>query len=264
MNRHLTTTHLWPALGLLLIIAVCAPIGLAQTPTPAPQYYRVQTIKLNPGMSDEWRKFYQAEILPGLKKAGIKQHSVWGVVQGNVRQYFIITPLDSLAQLDEPGPLAKALGQEAARAINMKQTRFIAEWQGNIGVVRPDLSIAPTSNEPVKLGVLLTETIAPGRTADYEKWVKEHTLPLTKKTNVKGVLVGKTFLGGDPNEYHVLALIDSYAEIDKFQTSYAKAAAELKLSPVPPPGVFARREFLVVRYMPELSIRPESQKAESK
>lgn len=255
MPRQTANAKFYKALSVLFLAALCAPFGFAQTP-PAPQYYSVQTIRLNPGIADEWQKFYQAEILPVMKKAGVKQSSVWIVAQGDVRQIFIIRPLDSLAQLDEPGALAKVLGQEAARALNLKQSRFFAEWQTNITVGRPDLGIALTPNSPLKLGVLVTEAVAPGRTADYEKWVKETTLPLTKKTNVKGVLTGKTFLGGDPNEYHVLGLIDSYAEIDKFQTIYAKAVAESKLSISPPPGMLTRREFLVVRYLPELSIAP--------
>ena len=220
---HITRTAL---LSLLLAIAL-APRSFAQTP-PAPQYYRVQTIKLNSGMRPDWEKFYQAEILPALKKVGVKQHSVWRVAQGDLRQYFIITPINSLAELDEPSPLLKALGQEAGQALMTKQSRFFGEWRQDIVVGRPDLGIALTPNSPLKLAVLDTETVAPGHTADYEKWVKENILPVVKKTNAKGVLTGKTALGSDPNEYHVLVLFDSYAEIEKFVTTSAKAAAELK------------------------------------
>jgi hypothetical protein len=215
MKRQLSITRLRVALSLLFITAVCAPFCFAQTPPTVPQYSRVQVVKLNPGMSDEWQKFYQTEIVAALKKAGVKQHSVWRVIQGDVRQFVLITPLESLAQLDEPGSLQKVLGQDAARALNLKQSRFFAEWHTYVVAGRPDLSIAPTLNDAPKLGMAVRS----------------------------------------------LLFFDSYADIGKFQVAYGKVATDLKLSPTPPPGLVAHNEFLVARYAPELSIRPEAQKA---
>ncbi len=242
-----------------LLIIIASTSAFAQTQAPAaPQFYRVQVINMNPGMADEWRKFYQTEIMPAIKKGGTKQSIVLNVTQGDVREYMIISPLESLAQLDELTSLAKALGQEAAHALNLKQGRFFAEWHSYITQARPDLSIAPASNEPTKFAVVAENWIAPGRTAEYEAFIKEKLTPLVKKTNAKGVLVQKNLLGGDPNFYAAFVLFDSYDEMGKFQL--AKAAAELKLSPVAPAGVIAKTEWRVVRYVPELSLRPEPQK----
>jgi hypothetical protein len=260
MKRQLSTTQLLLALGWLLIAAACAPFSFAQTP-PAPQYYRVQVIKTNPGVTDEWRKFYQAEILTVLKKAGVKRSDVLTTSQGDLREYIIISPLESLAQLDEPNPLVKVLGPEAARALNMKQSRFFSEWRTYISIGRPDLGIAPASTEPAKLAISLRLSVTPGRAAEYEKWVKENAVPAARKTEVKGVLARKVALGDDPNEYLVGFLFDSYTEMGKFQAALTKANAGLKLAPAPPAGVVARTEIRVVRYIPELSIRPEAQKA---
>ncbi len=261
MKRQLSITHLRLALGLLFIAAACAPFCFAQTPPPLPQFSRVQVVKLNPGMSDEWQKFYQTEILAALKKAGVKQHSVWRVIQGDVRQIVIITPLESLVQLDDPGPLQKALGQEAARALTLKQSRFFAEWHTYVIAGRPDLSIAPTSSEAPKLGMAVGTIVTPGRVPEWEKGFKENVLPIVQKAGVKGMLTGRIVFGGIPSEFRALLLFDSYADIGKFQAAYGKVAAELKLSPTAPPGIVAQNEFLVARYVPELSIRPEPQKA---
>ena len=245
-------------LGLLL--AALAPLGYAQTPPAAPIGYRVQVIRLNPGMGDEWRQFYQTEILPVLKKGGVKQHTVLRTSFGDVRQWIIVSPVESLAQLDEPNTIAKVLGPEAAQALNRKQARFITDWHLHFVMARPDLSLPATSSEPAKLMLSIKLTVMPGRAAEYEKFVKENVMPVNKKAGGKGVLAGKVVMGGDPNEYRTLLLFDSYADMGKFEMARAKAAAELKLSPAPPAGVVANIEVTVVRPVPELSIQPAAQK----
>ena len=244
-----------------LIATTCL---FAQTQTPAPQLSRVQHITLNPGVRGEWLKFYQTEMLPALKKGGVKQSIVLQVTQGDLRQFSIITPLASFAELDEPSALIKALGQEGAQALTTKASRFYAEWRSSIVVGQPDMGIAPTSTEPAKLAIAIRTTVTPGRTAEYEKGFKENVLPAAKKTNVKGVLVARVLTGGDTNEYRRLLLFDSHADMVKYQTDYNKAIAELKLTPGAPAGIIAHGESLIVRFVPELSIRPEPQKAANK
>ena len=244
-----------------LLLAVCIGFAQTQTPPAAPQFYQVQVVKLQPGMLGEWTKFYETEILPALKKAGVKQYSVLSVAQGDVRLRIIIRPLESLTQLDEPGPLAKVLGQEAANALNQKLSRFYSEWNSYVTVGRPDLGIAPTSSEPAKMATSIRTVIAPGPTAEWEKYIKESNQPAAKKAESKGVLVGKILLGGDPNEYHTYLLFDSYADGVKFSQAITKAKADMNLATAPPAGVVAHTETLIVRYVPELSIRPEQQKA---
>ena len=259
MKRKLTKSLILTISALLLAVIVVPSIN-AQTPPAAPQFSRLQVVKLNPGVSDEWRKFYQTEIVPALKKGGVKQHSVWRVMQGDVREYVLITPLESLAQLDEPGVLAKVLGEEAATALNKKQSRFFAEWHIYTIAGRPDLSIAPTSTDVPKLGMATKTIVTPGRVQEWVKGIKENLLPVAQKAGVKGMLTGKIAFGGNPNEFRSLLMFDSYADISRFQAAYGKAAEELKLNPNAPAGIVTQSEFLVARYVPELSIRPEPQK----
>ena len=261
MKRQISITTILLA---LFAATIFAPSSFAQTQPPAPQFSRVQIVRLNPGMSDEWRTFYQTEILPVLKKAGVKRQDVLTVAQGDVREYIIITPLEGLAQLDEPGALAKVLGQEAAHTLNMKHSRFFAEWRSQIQVSRPDLGFTSASKDPSKLAISVRTSVTPGRAAEYEKFVKENLLPISKKANLKAVLAGKVIAGGDPNGYRALLLFDSYAAMESYGSAMNKAAAELKLSFTPPPGVVAHTELVIVRAVPELSIRPEPQKAANK
>lgn len=259
MKNPFAILHFRLLLGALLMAAAFASFGFAQTPV----VYHVMVLQTNPGMSHEWRQFYQTEITPVLKKAGVKEQTVAVTIYGDVRRYIIITPLESLAQLDEPSIFVKVLGAEAAGALTTKQSRYLAEWHQYLTMARPDLSIPATLKEP-KLAVSLKFTVAPGRNAEYEKWVKENLVVTGKKADSKGVLAAKVIFGGDQNEYRAYVLADSYAEVIKLQAGMTKAAAEMKLSLTPPPGVVTQIETMVVHPLPELSIRPSAPKAGDK
>jgi hypothetical protein len=124
--------------------------------------------------------------------------------------------------------------------------------------IRPDLGIALPSGYVPKLAVMSTTSVAPGRTADYEKHSKE-LLPVMGKTNVKGMLVRRVAFGGDPNKYLSLVLCDSFTDMDQFGPAFTKAATEAKLAPQPA-GIVMHSERTIVRYVPELSIQPSAQK----
>jgi hypothetical protein len=90
--------------------------------------------------------------------------------------------------------------------------------------------------------------------ADFVRYSKELSA-IIAKTNAKGVSVSQIGLGGNPSEFITLVLFDSFADIGNFQTAYAKAAAEAKLTPAPA-GTIVNNEWRVYRYVRELSIIP--------
>jgi hypothetical protein len=100
--------------------------------------------------------------------------------------------------------------------------------------------------------------IAPNRTEEYEKYSKE-SLSVMRKTNAKGMLVGRVGLGGNPNRYIAYVLFDSFTDLSQFPAAYAKAAAGAKLAPMPA-GIVMQTEWTTMRYVPELSIQPAAPK----
>lgn len=231
----------------------------AQNP-PAQQSYEVTTVQVKPEMSREYEDYLKNEAIPALQKGGVKQRAAWKTATfGAGGEYVYLTPIESLAQFDNPHPLVKALGQEGATALLAKRARLISSSRVVQVTARPDLGFAPKADYAYKLGVGVNVTVTPGRTADYEKYVKDLSATLAK-TNAKGLLVGKAGLGGDPNSYRLMALFDNWADLEKFQAAYAKASAETKLTPAAA-GVVAHTEWRVYRYVPELSITSASQRA---
>src|SRR5262245_4998512 len=221
--------------------------------------------RVNHEMVKENRKFQKNETLPAFKKAGGKEWATWTTdIFGEGGEFWSIRPIDSLKQFDEPSFLVKALGGEAsAQAWAAKRGRMIMSSRSFLITARPDLGIAPKTNEAPKVGVRTRSIVTPGRTAEHEKWLKENLLPVLGKTNVKGFYVSRVGLGGDPNEYISLSLFDSFADLEKFPAAIEKAAAEAKQGPEPA-GILIYTERAVFRYVPELSLAPAAQNAENK
>lgn len=231
----------------------------AQNP-PAQQSYQVTTVQVKPEMEREYGDYLKNEAIPALQKGGVKQRAVWRTATfGEGGEYVFLTPIESLAEFDNPNPVVKALGQEGAAALWAKRQRLVSSSRSVQITARPDLGVAPKADYAYKLGVGVITNVTPGRTDEYEKYVKDLSATLAK-TNAKGVLVGKAGLGGDPNSYRLMVLFDNWADLEKFQAARAKAAAETKLTPAAA-GVVAHSEWRVYRYVPELSITPTPQRA---
>lgn len=269
MTRRISTAHFFLAVSVLLLAATLAPSSFAQNQptaqTPAaPQAYWVMVTHVKPEMVNEYREFLKNETLPAFKKAGGKEWATWmTAIFGEGGVFWTIRPIDSLKQFDEPNFIVKALGEAGAQAWAAKRGRMIISSRSFMITARPDLGIAPKTNEAPKVGVGGRHSVTLGRTAEYEKWLKESLLPALEKTNVKGLYVSRVGLGGDPNEYILLSLFDSFADLEKHIRSIEKAAAEAKLGPEPA-GIVTHIERAVFRYIPELSLAPAAQKAENK
>ena len=74
------------------------------------------------------------------------------------------------------------------------------------------------------------------------------------------LLVSRINSGGDPNEYWISLLVDSFADLGKLGPAFTRAATEAKLAP-PPAGVVTHVERSMFQFAPDLSILPPAQNA---
>lgn len=222
------------------------------------QIYVVNLVRVQLGMERQWQDVIKKEALPALKNGGVSEYIVLRRdTFGGTGEFMMFRLIKDLAELDEPDPAVKALGQAGETALIAKLDRVTASVRTVEIVTRPDLSIVPSGYEP-KLVAMTRVTVAPGRIADFEKGAIEQ-LALIGKTNVKGTLVARVSDGGDPNEYWQSLLLDSYADLGQLNSAYRKAATEAKLAPMPA-GIVMHAERSTWRYVPELSIRTSAQK----
>jgi hypothetical protein len=225
------------------------------------QRYLVIVTHVKPEMAPQFREFYQKETTPAQQKGGVKQQSVWTTANlGEGFEYVTIRPIEGLQLFDEPNALTKALGEEGVRKWAAKRATMIVSSRSYIMQARPEMSIAPNPNEAPKLAFVVRQSIAPGRSTDYENYVKTDVLPILKKTNPKGFLMNKVGTGGDTEEYISAALMDSFADYEKWTAALTKEGYANVVSKRA--GIMMHRESAVYRYVPELSLpQPATQAA---
>jgi hypothetical protein len=87
-----------------------------------PAWVIVASTHVLPGRGAEFANITASEFLPAFRKAGVTDSWMFAANFGApVTRRTIVTPLPNLAALDEPNPLNRALGAEAAQKLNQKR-----------------------------------------------------------------------------------------------------------------------------------------------
>ena len=251
---------------LFLLLAASARTAAAQTPAaaapPPPPRERlaVMVVNVKPEMAAEFDAMMKNETNPALAKAGVKWRDVWNTATfGDRFTYYIVRPVDKFADFDGLDPVEKGLGsREAYMAWLAKAGRMVNGVRTFIMNGYPEMSHMTDMKEPPKMAVVAFVSVTPGRSADYENYIKNDLLPVVKKSDVKGYWVHRTVLGGDTNEYVIVTLHDNYAELEKGPPQRRVLGPEgaMKLAQKLPAGTIAHMELIVLRLNPELTFRP--------
>jgi hypothetical protein len=253
----------------IFVMAVCLlalesfSFGQSQTQanSSAPQSrqrFLVSTVQVQLAAQAAWEDLIRKEYVPALRKAGVTQFIVLKAdTLGRSGEYILSRPFTDVADLDNNSqPIIKSLGNEGAKALIARLDRITESLRTFAVTMRPELSISPAPGHASKHVHIITESVAPGRTAEYEDASKER-LAIARKANAKGILVGRVGSGGNPNEYRNMFYHDSYAEAAKWAEANSRMTAEAKIAPIPV-GVIVHQERANYLYLPELSILPDA------
>jgi hypothetical protein len=252
MQGHTSISRLLIGFCILLLVAVLTNVGFAQEQ----QLLRVTVIQVNPGMQFEFEDFLKNELFPAMRKGGATQWGSWVITFGNMDRYLFTTPLTNLAELDQPNTLLKAVGEEGLRAMMAKMQKYVGSASNSLVLMRPDLGVDVPSSYVPKMGVMVNAAVTPGRQEDYEKITKS-IMEIVKKTNAKGAYASRSFMGGNPNEYHTFILFDSFTDMDRFGQAFSKGMDEANIPTNA--GIVTQMEYNIYRYAPELSQSPPAE-----
>ena len=184
----------------------------ARAQSPATQMYRVTTTHVKPDMVTEWVDLQKNEVVPALKKGGLKSRTVFvSGLFGNSYEYTLIEPFDSFAQFDGQSPLVKALDQPGARRLNEKLRKCIVSQSSYVGNRLLDLSNV-VEGDPTFI-VTTRYRIAVGKMDEFQGLVKSELLPVYKKNKV-GFLVTRRTLGANTNDVTLSIAYKKYADLD--------------------------------------------------
>ena len=250
MHKNKKVFFVFAGLCICLTVALTTSQAIGQEERQLNHYFSIQ---IKPGMSGEFENFMKSELNPALRKGGVKEMSVWKTaIFGTAGHYVMTQPVESLSQYDQPNPLLKALGEKKFGEMMVKLQKYVRSNDMCLVTMRPDLGVEVPANYEPKLVIQVRIEVAPGRTAEYENGTRE-VMQVVKKAHAKGAYAAKVGLGGNPNEYHAVVLLDSFTDMERYVREFSKGMAEAKLTPMT--GVITRMEYKVYAYDSELSIQ---------
>jgi hypothetical protein len=124
---------------------------------------------------------------------------------------------------------------------------------------RPDLSIVSATTDPPAIATVTWIHVAFGRGPEFEAILKNDVVPAMKKGGVTEFLVHEAFLGGDVNEWIILAPYKNFADLDGVpplvRALGPEGAAKLAAKAT---GIVVSMQRSVMRYRADLSYRAAS------
>ena len=238
------------ALMLLGIVATAA----AQE---GPQTTRllVTEIRVKPEKIGEWLALERDEVVPALKKAGIKRYTVFQTLIGETTDFVIVRPLPSFAEFNGPDALERALGAEKSAALVARLRACADSVHRSIENRHDDLFLDPG---PAAALFMSRYRAMPGKGRDYMSFVRTEMYPVMKQAKDDGTFSGlevtTSVQGGEPGiitlnmYYSDFAPLDGPPPIAKTLGPQGTAAFLSKGA-----GLITQLEQRILRRVPELS-----------
>jgi hypothetical protein len=245
----------------LPLLALCSPQLQAQNP-PSPasnsggDYVLLTFYSVIPNRAAEFERLQKEELNPALKKAGVTlRFASTRAVVGDNYAYVFGRVHNTLAELDAPDPVFKALGDAGARAL-IGKLRACQTAARNV-VVRniPDLCWGLES--PMPMYMVTTIQLVNGKKAEWLKYQREHLTPAMRQTGIPTYLVQETTFGGSSNQVFTLAPFDRFADLETTRLRrHIGDDAYAKLMAKRPSTAVVDIERSLWRNRPDLSIIP--------
>ena len=198
----------------LVAVSLCT-LNLAQSDRtqPPPNRSRVQLVHVKPDMLNEWLDLQKNEVMPAIKKGGVKTRTVYNTNIGSGFEYLIVTPFAKYAEFDAEGALAKAVGQVAAARLGEKVRKCTDSNANWIITEMTNISNAVPSSPPPAMIVSTRIRINPGKMQEFENLMKTEILPIYQKGKLP-LTVSQRGFGANPNDVVITGPISKYAELD--------------------------------------------------
>jgi hypothetical protein len=175
----------------------------------------VTYVRVKPAMIDTWRMLQRDQVVPALKKAGLKQYTVYETLVGDQTEFVIVRPLPSFAEFNGPDLLEKALGARAAATLSSRLRDCIDGSHSRIENSRDEFYL-----DPGTAGTLFVSRYRamPGRAGDYMNFVRTEMMPLARRAKQNGTFAGwsvtTSVQGGEPNLITLNMFYNDFAPLD--------------------------------------------------
>lgn len=210
MLRNSRVWH-W-TVALLLVVTVAAN---AQEGGAGNTRLLVTQVRVKPAMINTWRTLERDQVVPALKKAGVRQYTVFETLVGDQTEFVIVRPLPSFAEFDGPDLLEKALGARGAASLNARLRDCIDGSHSRIENSRDEFFL-----DPGAAGTLFVSRYRamPGRAGDYMSFVRNEMMPLARRAQQNGTFAGwsvtTSVQGSEPNLITLNMFYSDFAPLD--------------------------------------------------
>ena len=197
--------------NLAIVIALATLPNLCPA-QPAPNRSRVTITHVKPDMVTDWVDLQKNEVVPALKKAGVKTRTVYvSGLFGNSFEYLTAQPFENFSDFDGANPLVKALDAPGAARLQAKLAKCIVSSNSFMST-RVD-EISNEVDPPPTVLVSVRYRVTPGKINDFQNVVKSDILPVYKKAKVN-LTVNHRGPGANPADVTVVTGYPKYANLN--------------------------------------------------
>ncbi len=142
---------------------------------------------LKPDQRSQWLQLEKDQVLPALKKAGVKHLSVYETVLGDAPEYTSVRELASFGEFDGPDPLVRALGAPAAAQLQEKLAACTQSIHRSLEKRRGDFFLDPGNAE---VQYASKYRALPGKSQAYMEFFRAEMMPALRKAQANGTFSG--------------------------------------------------------------------------
>lgn len=212
-------------------------------------WLRSDLVHVKPEMWTEYREIERDEVIPALRKGGVPYRAVWRTAEfGDTYEILMVRPIVDFGEYDTGDSFAKVLAPRDAERLRERIRRCLVGRESTALLQRSDLGVAEAG---LPFAVVTTLSVAPGRSIDYEAFLRE-TLPEAKNAGVAFGVYQRVY--GRHTAWLLVENIASLSELSRpggLFRAFGQESADKLISRLT--GIVTQVERKVLRYDPELS-----------
>ena len=249
------TTRMWRGAAAALLLGTVTVAQAQGEGGPGITRLLLTQVRVKPSQVGAWRALQHDQVVPALKKAGVKHYTVYETVVGEETEFVIVRPLPSFAEFNGPDLLERSLGARAAATLQARLNECIDSEHSRIENSQDEFFLDPG---PANVLFMSRYRAMPGRARDYMSFVREEMMPPMRKAQQNGtsagLIVTTSVQGGEPNIITLNMFYDDFAPLDGpppvAKTLGPAGTAEFLRKGA---GLITQLEQFVLERVPELS-----------
>lgn len=197
--------------GRLAIVAFASLIALpTMAQDAAPAWIQVVVVQVKPGHAPEFEDRIR-ELMAARQVAGQPLGNVFEVEAGSPGQFHIVTPMQSMGQVDSQAP-PMAPPEMVAWTNRVLQLVDSTHWF--YARLYPEHGIQNDAGASANLLVLLTRHVVDGKQAEYQAWVADHMMPAARQSDMLGHTFSQGIFGDSPQNFYHAMPVANWAALD--------------------------------------------------